>query len=221
MPTLKDAKLLALTLWMSAIPILSSLFISSYVLLHEEFIGDFQTIDWVVFYAISVLTMAFAITPTTFICLLSGFFIGFSGLIPIVIAYQTASAVGFYLSNTLNNSFIETVKLKYPKAGLLLNNVSNNQLSLTFLSRLSPALPFAIMNIVLSVAGIRFKHFFWGGLIGMLPRTVFFVWVGIQASNLTEALDSKMNLALFVFISFLVIAVMVIILGRRNKQGNS
>ena len=221
MPTLKNAKLLALTLWMSVVPILSSLFISSYVLLHEGFLGNFQIIDWVVFYAISVVTMAFAITPTTFICLLSGFFIGFSGLIPIVIAYQTASAVGFYLSNTLNNSFIETVKLKYPKAGLLLNNVSNNQLSLTFLSRLSPALPFAIMNIVLSVAGIRFKHFFWGGLIGMLPRTVFFVWIGIQASNLTEALDSKMNLVLFVFISFLVIAVMVIILGRRNKQGNS
>lgn len=201
---------------MSVMPILSSLFISSYVLLHEEVLNSFQIVDWVVFYAVSVLTMAFAVTPTTFICLLSGFLIGFSSLIPIVVSYQAASAVGYFLSNNLSDRFIEMLQMKYPKGGVLLKNVSENQLSLTLLSRLSPALPFAIMNVVLSISGIRFRPFFLGGLIGMLPRTVFFIWVGIQASNLTEALDSKMNMILVIIISLAAIILMAYLLKRKS-----
>ncbi|MFT7032630.1 MAG: putative membrane protein YdjX (TVP38/TMEM64 family) [Cyclobacteriaceae bacterium] len=210
-------KLYGLMIWMGIVPFLSSATITLFAINYEYTIANFEMWAWVFFYLITIVTMALAITPTTFIALISGYFLGFGGLVPIIISYQMASLLGYNLAKKFDDSFIELIKNKYPSSKQMFENVNRNQLVLVFLSRLSPALPFAIMNVVLSMSKINIVNFFWGGLFGMLSRTIFFIWVGLKASELNEALEGNQNLYISIGLSALIVYIIYRVLKKRLK----
>ncbi|UXP33612.1 VTT domain-containing protein [Reichenbachiella agarivorans] len=177
-----------LMLWMAVVPITASLVITYFLVTLEGLIVSFGWWEWGLFYLGTALTMSLAITPTTFIALLSGYFLGMESLVAVILAYEMASVVGYYLAKWLDRDFIKQLVIQYPKAAGYIDNVTHKQFMTTVLARLSPALPFALMNVVLSTSNIRFWTFFWAGLLGMLPRTVLFVWIGSQAQFLQDAI---------------------------------
>lgn len=190
---------------MAIVPLASSAFITFLIFQNELTLQSLSAIQWGLLFVLAAITMAFAITPTTYVALVFGYFIGFFGVIPLVIAYQTASVIGYLIAKKIDDGFIDQIANKYPKASKIIENVEKNQFTLTILSRLSPALPFALMNVVLSSAHIKLNQFFWGGLIGMLPRSIFFIWIGIQASKLSDAFNHQENIYLSVIITAVVI----------------
>jgi len=184
--------------------------------------ADFLWWHWAGFFTLSAFTMALAITPTTFIAILCGFFLGYNGLIPVVIAYQVASVIGYFLAKAANKGFLSQVLAAYPKAEGYFQRVDKNDLKITLLARISPALPFAIMNSVLSLARIRFSRFFLGGLIGMLPRTLFFIWVGTNAKYLVDVIAQKQELIWILAISLPIFWLMwKMIKPNPNNSGDS
>lgn len=189
--------------WMTAIPWVSTVVISYLALEHETWIRSFTLLPWVGFFFMSVFSMGLAITPTTFISLLCGYFLGIEAIVPVVVCYQFASLVGYGLAQTMDHQTLDWVKEKFPKSAPIFSNVERRQWMTTFLARISPALPFGLMNVVLAVSGVRLSPFFFGGLVGMLPRTVFFVWLGSQAPLLIEALQTKDQLMWFLLLSAL------------------
>ncbi len=191
-------------LWMAIVPLTSSALLTVFIYQNEYLLHSLTELQWLLLFCVSAITMALAITPTTYVALVSGYFIGFWGIIPLVIAYQIASIIGYLLAKKLDKGIINDIVSKYPKAQSIVQNVEKSQLSLTILSRLSPALPFALMNVILSSAQISLRHFFWGGLFGMLPRSIFFIWLGIEASKLSEALNNQSSIYITVFISSVV-----------------
>ncbi|MEM7610285.1 MAG: TVP38/TMEM64 family protein [Pseudomonadota bacterium] len=52
------------------------------------------------------------------------------------------------------------------------------------LLRLSPIFPFNVMNYLMSLTGMKLKHYFFGSWIGMLPGTLLYVYIGSAASDL-------------------------------------
>jgi len=210
-------KLYGLMLWMGIVPFLSSATITLLAINYEPNIANFEMWAWVFFYFITIGTMVLAITPTTFIALISGYFLGFNGLVPIIVSYQMASLLGYNLAKKIDDSFIELIKNKYPSSKQMFENVNRNQVVLVLLSRLSPALPFAIMNVVLSMSRISIVNFFWGGLFGMLPRTIFFIWIGLKASELNEALEGNQNLYVSIGLSALIVYIIYRVLKRQLK----
>jgi uncharacterized membrane protein YdjX (TVP38/TMEM64 family) len=52
------------------------------------------------------------------------------------------------------------------------------------LCRLSPVLPFAVMNILFSMLKVDLKKYIWGSFVGMLPRTVIAIAAGTQAQTI-------------------------------------
>ena len=60
---------------------------------------------------------------------------------------------------------------------------------LIILSRISPVLPFAFMTFVLSLLRVDRLKFLVASMLGMLPRTLFFFWVGTQAQNIITLLN--------------------------------
>lgn len=148
-------------------------------------IENFNLVEWATVYAIISLTMTLALTPTTVIALVSGYFLGIYAVIPVVISYSLASIAGFYLSKPLGSNFQDVIHSSYPKIDSFIHRMSDKSpVSFVFFSRISPILPFAVMNIVLPFIGIRFKPFFWGGMIGMLPRTLLAIITGKLAKDL-------------------------------------
>ena len=148
-------------------------------------VSNYSVFQWILVYAILVVTMALALTPTTMVALISGYFLGFYAILPVVISYSLASIAGFLLSKPLGGNFQQVIRTSYPKLDKFIHRMSDKSpLSFVIFGRISPILPFAIMNLVLPFVGISFKPFFWGGLVGMLPRTLLAITIGKLANNI-------------------------------------
>ncbi|MEK6476271.1 VTT domain-containing protein [Catalinimonas sp. 4WD22] len=183
-----------LTLWMAIVPLTVSSLITLYALSHEQFIQTFGQLEWAVFFVLSCFSMALALTPTTFIALLSGYFLGMLCAPFVIIAYILASFLGYQLTHVIDNGhFIQTIRElpggRGEKALRFLDGIQHNQFGLIIMARISPVLPFAIMNVLLPIAGVRLKEFLLAGTIGMLPRTLLFIWLGSQAQELRTLIE--------------------------------
>lgn len=188
-------------IWMTFLPWFSTIGITYLAIENESWIQSFATIEWSLFFIVSMFSMGLAITPTTFISLFSGYFLGINAIVPVILSYQVASMIGYGIAQYLNQDALEWIKNYYPRSKSILENVEQKQWLTTFFARISPVLPFGLMNVVLSIAGVKLGPFFFGGLIGMIPRTFLFVWLGSQASILIEALETNDQMIWLVLIS--------------------
>ncbi|HSZ24709.1 MAG TPA: VTT domain-containing protein [Cytophagaceae bacterium] len=135
--------------------------------------------------------MAFALTPTTYIALVSGYFLGWISLTGLIPSYVLASLIGFYLSGKLDKGKLLTYFSENKKIGNVIENLKTNELWVIFFCRISPALPFAMMNVFLAFMKVRMKNFVLGSIVGMLPRTLVSVWIGTQAHDIIKILTGK------------------------------
>jgi uncharacterized membrane protein YdjX (TVP38/TMEM64 family) len=55
------------------------------------------------------------------------------------------------------------------------------------LSRLSPGLPFNVINYLFGLTRVSFRDFALGSLVGMLPFRVAYAWIGAVAGTFAEA----------------------------------
>lgn len=137
-----------------------------------------------IFFFITTFTMALAITPTTFIAIVSGYFFSWMGLTGIIISYIFASVFGLLIGRGLRKFGIAY----QPKAGSkfekLLTNFGDQEFLLIAFARLSPVLPFAMTNVALSSVDLRWKNYITGSIVGMLPRTFLFFWAGKNATDI-------------------------------------
>jgi uncharacterized membrane protein YdjX (TVP38/TMEM64 family) len=134
-------------------------------------------------------TMSLALTPTTFVALVSGFYLGWPGFAGVVVSYGIASLIGYTLARLIDHGKMMSFLNRFEKTMYLMQELRNQSWSLIFLTRISPVLPFALMNFVLSLLQVDKTRFFLASIIGMLPRTLFFFWVGTQASDVIKLLQ--------------------------------
>ncbi|MTI32670.1 TVP38/TMEM64 family protein [Xanthovirga aplysinae] len=199
-----------LLLWMGTLPLLVSSVITYYALSYEENIRLFGAMEWFAFFLLSCFSMGLALTPTTFIAIVTGYFLGIQAVIPMLIAYLIASFIGYNLTHFIDKgTFINSLRA-VPSVSDFIQKLNTRQFGLIVLSRISPVLPFAIMNVVLPVIGIRLRSFLLAGFLGMLPRTLLFIWVGSQAKTLKTLLEKgERNSFLEVsFVLLLIISIM-------------
>ncbi len=184
-----------LTLWVSAAPLAVSSVITYYALTYEVTIRQFGSAAWIAVFAAGCLTMGLALTPTTFIALASGYFLGLPAVVGVVVGYTGASLIGFSLTHAVDQGQLMNSIYRWlgderaKRLQQLLAGVADHQFGIIVMARLSPVLPFALMNVVLPVAGVRLRPFLVAGTLGMLPRTVFFVWLGSEAKNLRTLVE--------------------------------
>lgn len=178
-----------LLLWMSVMPLLCSAIVTYTVLQYEPYLRSFTNMQWVLFYLGTIASMALALTPTTFVALVSGYFLSWQAVPYMLVAYLAASAIGYLLARSADRGrFLDAIK-DLPKVSDLMQAVNKESFAFIILCRISPILPFAIMNVVLSMMRIPFFQFIWAGFLGMLPRTLLFIWAGSTASALRETIS--------------------------------
>lgn len=196
--------------WMLIMPLFFSSLLGWTVYQNEAYLQTLTPEQWILIYTISIITMAFALTPTTVVALISGYFLGPSAIIPLVITYSIASIIGYYISKPLGKNFQITLHAAYPKLDDFVHRMSNTSpIGFVFFCRISPVLPFAVMNVTLPFIGIKFKPFFWGGMAGMLPRTVLAIISGNLANDLFN-LVKKPNGDSYMQIGFAILLILSI-----------
>ncbi len=142
----------------------------------------------VLYFAVVALTMAFALTPTTFVAIATGYYFGWAGLPGMVVAYALAAALGYELALRLDHGKLRGFLGHFPKAGAVLDELQQQSWSLIVLTRLSPVLPFALMTFVLALVQVPRRRFLLASVAGMLPRSLFFFWLGTQAQDVLALL---------------------------------
>lgn len=175
---------------LGVLPLVFSSTLAFYVVRHEAEIRAWGTLDWVLVYVASVLTMAFALTPTTLVALLSGYFLGWISVGPVVLGYAAASLLGYLVARRLDGGRLLGYLSAKPKNRAVLDRLREDEFRVILFARLSPVLPFAVTNVLFSFGGTTLRNFLLAGFLGMVPRTLLSIGLGTQGRRLRELLDN-------------------------------
>lgn len=189
-PSRKNAFTIFYSVLLGLLPLLGSSLVAYEVIKYEQELRQVSPFFWILFYAVASLTMAFALTPTTFVALLGGFLLGWVSLPPLCLSYLAAAWIGYQTLARLDNGSLLQFLSQRPRNQAFINRLQGGSLGIIVLARLSPVLPFALMNAVFALLNVRLRPFLWGSFIGMLPRTVLSVWAGTQAQQLRTLLEN-------------------------------
>jgi uncharacterized membrane protein YdjX (TVP38/TMEM64 family) len=170
-------------------PLLASSSISYWVITHESDIQNFTFQNWTLTFLLACFTMAFALTPTTFVALLSGYFLGWQAFLPLAVSYWIASYIGYKIAQKIDGGRFLKILSEKPKVQQVLKNLQKDEFKIILLARLSPVLPFAVTNVLFSFSGTKLRNFLTAGFLGMLPRTILSIWVGTQAQEIRKLIE--------------------------------
>jgi uncharacterized membrane protein YdjX (TVP38/TMEM64 family) len=180
----------SLLLILVILPFLVSSTIVYLALEYDQLIQSFSTWQWCLFYLCTCFTMALAMTHTTFIALISGYFLGWKALPFIAVSYFFASLIGYLLARKLDKGKFMSSLESIPGVDRIINNLKKRETSIIFFARISPVTPFAMMNVLLSYLNADLKKFLFAGFLGMVPRTLLCIWIGAQAKYIKEILQN-------------------------------
>lgn len=201
----KNTFTLLYTFFLGLMPLLVSSSISYWVITHEQEIQYFTFQNWIIAFIFVCFTMAFALTPTTFIALLSGYFLGWQAFIPVAITYWIASFLGYKAAQVIDGGRFLRILSEKPKVKQILENLQKDEFKIILLARLSPVLPFAVTNLLFSFSGTKLRNFLTAGFLGMLPRTILSIWIGTQAQEIKRLIEhpSEGNISKFLIVGLI------------------
>lgn len=133
--------------------------------------------------------LALALLPSLVMAALAGALFGISGLIPAVASYLLACCAAFEIVRRYLQPAVQAAVQRSPRARAIQEKLQEADLRIIILSRLSPVLPFSVMNILLGVSPLSRSTYVWGSFLGMLPRTAVAVMTGAGAQAALAALS--------------------------------
>ncbi len=189
-PSRQTVATLVYSVSLAFLPLIGSSLVTYAVIENQAFIETFGWAEWLLLYVLAAFTMAYALTPTTFVALVSGYLLGWVALPFLCISYLAAAWIGYQTVTRIDNGKLLDFLSQRKGVQAFVQKLQQGSLGVIVLSRLSPVLPFAVMNAVFSLVKIPVRPFLWGSFGGMLPRTVLSVWVGTQAQQLQALLKN-------------------------------
>lgn len=173
----------------TVLPIVGSMFLLTVVYQIGPWLQDNREIGVLAFVVLMTVFSGLALLATNILGIVSGFAFDFPvGILAQIIGLAGASTLMFllakrYASKNFLSIIDEKPKLKAIHHALLNENVFKTLLIITLI-RLSPAMPFAVTNFIISASGVSFKTFILGTILGMTPRASAVVFVGSSLSEL-------------------------------------
>ena len=176
---------------MFILPLLTSSLLTAWAISYEAWWATLSLQNWIFITIGLSLASAMALVPPGYLALVYGYFLGWVGL-PLIILLNMG-AIG--LVNVLGRrlippAFLGQLQEAYPTAGKLLLRFHESPIRLIFFTKLSPVLPFAVTNMLFTLAGAPLSQMLLGGALGMVPRTILSVWIGTKAKEIRYLLEN-------------------------------
>jgi uncharacterized membrane protein YdjX (TVP38/TMEM64 family) len=147
------------------------------------------------------------------------------GIPTVSIGSTLGAGAAFLLARGLLRDWVSRAVAKRPEFRALDKAVAREGFKVVLLTRLSPILPFNLLNFALGLTTVSFRDFLVASWIGMLPGAVLYVYVGSTVKNLAD-LTSGRTVDGPGFIAILIIGLAatllaVILLGRIARRALS
>lgn len=164
----------------------------------DEFLGQGMT-RVPVFLVLTAFLAGYSLTPTHASSLLGGMAFGVGGgSILSLLGIGMAAALGFLTLRPLLRDKATEALSHHPRAEVVHRELDRGHglrvIGLLALIRLSPVVPFAATNLLMSTTGIRLAPFLTGSLLGLAPRVIAVVWIGASLTelDLSQAADQRL-----------------------------
>ncbi len=154
-----------------------------------------------IFIGVFIVGTNFGMSTAVF-SLLSGSLFGIEkGILYSIIATNISCTISFFIGKLLDSEYI----LKKIKAvnflGDITEKVKKNAFTFILYLRFIPVIPTVALNFLGSVIGMKFRSFFISTLLGSLPESLIYVYLGYTASNIKDN-PKGIAIAIGVFLIF-------------------
>ncbi|MDF1799689.1 MAG: VTT domain-containing protein [Planctomycetota bacterium] len=186
----------------------------------EPFLGA-GAVRFPIFLVLTAVLAAWCLIPTHASSLVGGMAFGFGlGTLMALVGTALAAALGFVsLRFLLRDRALEALA-HHPRAEAVHRELDQGHglrtMALLALIRLSPVMPFAGTNLLMSTTGIGLLPFLVGSVVGQAPRIVAVVWIGASLTELDLSLPSDQRL---LALGVVATAVVLWVLGRAARRG--
>ena len=158
----------------------------------EATLREFQRQHWLAMYVAAfvlyVVVTALSIPAATVLSLTFGWLFGFAWGLPLVsFAAAAGATLAFLLSRYLLRDYVHARFARWiPRVTEALERDGPLYL---FAMRLTPAVPFFVVNAVMGLTQLPTRTFWWVSQLGMLPATCLFVYAGSTVPDLQQLAD--------------------------------
>lgn len=130
---------------------------------------------------------AVCLVPGSLLTLGAGAIYGLpKGLACVSVASTLGACAAFFVGRYLARDWIEARIRSNPRFRAIDEAVAKEGWKIVGLTRLSPVLPYTLLNYAYGITRVSFLHYFLASWIGMLPGTVLYVYIGTAAGGLSS-----------------------------------
>ncbi len=149
---------------------------------------------WIAFIALYIVaTVCFV--PGLPLTLAAGAIFGVAAGTALVSVGSTLGATAaFFVGRTVARDWVGRRIEAWPRFRAVDRAVASRGFWVVLLMRLSPALPFFLLNYAFGITAVKPREYVFGSWLGMLPATLAYVYAGSVAANLGQALAGKAQL---------------------------
>lgn len=123
----------------------------------------------------------------------------------------------FLLARTLLRERVSAWAKTHPKFEALDRAIAREGFKMVLLARLSPVFPFTYLNYFLGLTSVSLRSYLLGNLIGMLPGTFLYVFLGASISSGIAADVSTLRIVLLLC-GLVATVVVVLLIGRAARR---
>ncbi len=133
------------------------------------------------FIGIYIVIVAFSLPGAAVASMTGGFLFGlFAGTVfNVVAATIGASAIFLAARWGLGESLTARLESSEGTVKKLKDGLRENEISVLFLLRLVPVVPFFVANLVPALVGVKFRNFLITTALGIIPGGIVYTWIGV------------------------------------------
>jgi len=129
---------------------------------------------------------AVLLVPGSILTLAAGYLFGLPlGVALTSLGSMLGAAAAFLVGRSFAHDWVAHRVAASPKFSALAAALHHDGFAIVLLARLSPLIPYNLLNYVLSITGARFRDYALASWLGMLPAIVLYVYTGSLAKSLT------------------------------------
>ena len=106
-----------------------------------------------------------------------------TGSVLVVIGATLGATAAFLVGRYLARGAVAKKVETNPRFRAVDEAVGREGFKIVLMTRLSPVFPFVLLNYAYGITKVRLRDYFWASLIGMIPGTVLYVYLGALAAS--------------------------------------
>ena len=145
-------------------------------------------VPFILFYAFA----AVVLLPDSLLTIAAGAIFGLAaGMALVSIGSMLGATAAFFLGRTFARDWVHRRTERWPKYRALDRAIARHGLWMVFLTRLSPIIPYGLLNYAYGITTVRVRDYLLASWVGMLPGTLLYVYAGTAAANLTAVISGR------------------------------